>query len=164
MSIIEEAFLSRKKVLLFSIFNGCGDLIRSASGSASPAFWGAINGSTPQEQRQELVDAFSAYDGPGCLVMNPRAAGTGLNITAATIVIHFTLSWNPALETQASARAHRRGQTEPVYVYRLFYENTIERIMIDRSEWRNELGNEAVPISSRDEDDLRRALALAPEV
>ena len=164
VSIIEEAFLSRKKVLLFSIFNGCGDLIRSASGSASPAFWGAINGSTPQEQRQELVDAFSAYDGPGCLVMNPRAAGTGLNITAATIVIHFTLSWNPALETQASARAHRRGQTEPVYVYRLFYENTIERIMIDRSEWRNELGNEAVPISSRDEDDLRRALALAPEV
>ena len=164
VSIIEEAFLSGKKILLFAIYNRCGDLIRKASEALVPAYWGAINGSTPQEKRQEIVDEFSAHDGPGCLVLNPKAAGTGLNITAATIVIHYTLSWNPALEAQASARAHRRGQTEPVYIYRLFYENTIERIMIERSEWRNELGNEAVPISSRDKDDLRRALDLAPEV
>lgn len=164
VSIIEEAFQSGKKVLIFAIYNRCGDLIRTASEGFSSAFWDVINGSTPQERRQEIVDSFSAHDGPGCLVMNPRAAGTGLNITAATIVIHYTLSWNPALEAQASARAHRRGQTEPVYVYRLYYENTIERVMIERSEWRNELGNEAVPLSSRDQDDLKRALALAPEV
>ena len=164
VSIIEEAFVSGRKVLLFAIYNRCGDLIKMAFGNTRKAYWGAINGSTPQEQRQVIVDEFSDYEGPGCLVMNPKAAGTGLNITAATIVIHYTLSWNPALEAQASARAYRRGQSMPVYVYRLFYEDTIEKIMIERSEWRNELGNEAVPISGRDKEDLRRALTLTPEV
>ena len=85
-----------------------------------------------------------------------------MNITAATIVIHYTQAWNPALEAQASARAHRRGQTEPVRIYRLFYEDTVERVMIDRSQWRRELGNEAVPVSSREEGDLRRALSIRP--
>ncbi len=52
--------------------------------------------------------------------------------------------------------------TEPVYIYRLFYEDTVERVMIDRSQWRRELGNEAVPVSSRDADDLKRALSIRP--
>ena len=163
IAILEEAFRSGRKVLLFAIFNRCGEIIREAAQGRLPdAYWGAINGSTPQEERQAIVDAFSGHDGPGCLVLNPKAAGAGLNITAATIVIHFTQAWNPALESQASARAHRRGQTEPVYIYRLFYEDTVERVMIDRSQWRRELGNEAVPVSTRDADDLRRALSIRP--
>lgn len=163
IAILEEAFRSGRKVLLFAIFNRCGEIIREAAQGRLPdAFWGAINGSTAQEERQAIVDAFSGHDGPGCLVLNPKAAGTGLNITAATVVIHFTQAWNPALESQASARAHRRGQTDPVYIYRLFYEDTVERVMIDRSRWRRELGNEAVPVSTRDADDLRRALSIRP--
>ncbi len=163
-AILMEAFRTGKKVLIFAIFNRCGDIVRQAAAGQLPdAFWGAINGSTPQQERQAIVDAFMAYDGPGCLVLNPKAAGTGLNITAATIVIHFTQVWNPALEIQASARARRRGQTEPVYIYRLFYEDTVERVMIDRSEWRRKLGNEAAPVSTRDHEDLKRALSLKPE-
>jgi SNF2 family DNA or RNA helicase len=162
IALLREAFANGRKVLLFALYNRCGDLIREAASGFPPAFWGAINGSTPQEERQEIVDSFSAHDGPGCLVLNPKAAGMGLNITAATVVIHFTQAWNPALEAQASARAHRRGQTEPVQIYRLFYEDTVERVMIDRSTWRRELGNEAVPISTRDEADLRLALTIGP--
>lgn len=163
IAILEEAFRNGRKVLLFAIFNRCGEIIREAAQGRLPdAFWGAINGSTPQEERQAIVDTFSGHDGPGCLVLNPKAAGAGLNITAATVVVHFTQAWNPALESQASARAHRRGQTEPVYIYRLFYEDTVERVMIDRSQWRRELGNEAVPVSTRDADDLRRALSIRP--
>ena len=162
IALLDEAFRSRRKVLVFAIFNRCGDLIRKAGRNLPSAFWGAINGSTPQEDRQEIVELFSDHNGPGCLVLNPKAAGAGLNITAATIVIHFTQAWNPALEAQASARAHRRGQTEPVTIYRLFYEDTVERVMIDRSEWRRGLGNEAVPVSTRDSEDLRRALTLRP--
>jgi len=95
-------------------------------------------------------------------VLNPKAAGAGLNITAATVVIHFTPVWNPALEAQASARAHRRGQTEPVTVYRLFYRNTVEEVMIDRSIWKNTLANESIPIASRDATDIKRALEIQP--
>ncbi|MER9180781.1 DEAD/DEAH box helicase [Mesorhizobium sp. M0767] len=163
ISILEQAFEAGKKVLIFALFNRCGDIVRQAAQGLPTAFWGAINGSTPEQDRQSIIDAFTCYDGPGCLVLNPKAAGAGLNITAATIVIHFTQAWNPALEAQASARAHRRGQIEPVYVYRLFYEDTVERVMIDRSEWRKELGNEALPVSTRDKDDLRRVLTLRPK-
>jgi SNF2 family DNA or RNA helicase len=161
-SLLAEVFSQGRKVLIFSIFNRCYDLIRQAANELPPAFWGAINGATPQEMRQEIVDRFSAHDGPGCLVLNPKAAGAGLNITAATVVIHYTQYWNPALEAQASARVHRRGQSEPVFVYRLFYEDTVERVMVDRAAWRRIIGNEAVPISSRDDQDFARALSLRP--
>ena len=163
VTLLEEAFSVGRKVLVFAIFNRCGDLIREACSDLPNAYWASINGSTPQEDRQQIVDEFSSYEGPGCLILNPKAAGTGLNITAATVVIHYTQVWNPALELQASARAHRRGQTEPVYIYRLYYEDTVERVMIDRAAWRREMGNEAVPISTRDADDLRRAMELQPE-
>ena len=162
IELLQEAFASGQKVLLFALFNRCGDLVRQAAADLPNAYWGAINGATPQEDRQRIVDEFSQFEGPGCLILNPKAAGAGLNITAATIVIHYTQVWNPALEAQASARAHRRGQTEPVLIYRLYYEDTVEKVMIERSEWRRDLGNDAVPISTRENKDLRRALALRP--
>jgi len=162
LAILGEAFARRKKVLVFANFNQCGPLIRRAVMASSSVFWGSINGSTPQAARQATVDQFSEHDGPAVLILNPRAAGAGLNITAATIVIHFTQVWNPALEKQASARAHRRGQTEPVTIYRLFYINTVEEVMLDRTHWKSKLGNEAVPVSVRDDADLQRALSVSP--
>lgn len=162
LALLSEAFLRGKKVLLFATFNQCGPLIREAAETLPVAFWGAINGSTPQEERQAAVDSFTAHIGPAVLVLNPRAAGSGLNITAATVVIHFTPVWNPALEKQASARAYRRGQTHPVAIYRLFYVNTVEEVMLERTHWKSQLGNEAVPVSVRDGDDLARALRISP--
>ena len=163
VELLREAFRNGRKVLVFALFNRLGDLLREAGADLPNAFWSAINGAMPQEDRQRIIDDFSAHDGPGCLVLNPKAAGAGLNITAATIVIHMTPVWNPALEAQASARAHRRGQTLPVTVYRLFYEDTVERVMLDRSAWKQELGNETVPNALRDGADLRRALEIKPE-
>lgn len=162
VDLLKEAFMNGQKVIVFAIFNRIGELIQEAVPSTTQTFWGAINGSTPQEERQALVDAFGAHDGPACLVLNPKAAGAGLNITAATVVIHFTPVWNPAIEAQASARAHRRGQTRPVTVYRLFYKDTVEDVMIDRSQWKTELANESVPVSMRDGEDLKRALEIEP--
>ena len=160
--LLLEAFSTGKKVIVFALFNRIGDLLQEATGARYNLYWGAINGSTPQEVRQQTVDAFSLHKGPACLVLNPKAAGAGLNITAATVVIHFTPVWNPALEAQASARAHRRGQTQPVTVYRLFYRDTVEEVMIERSAWKNTLANESIPISSRDAADIRRALEIQP--
>lgn len=162
VSLVSEAFSTGKKVLVFALFNKMGDLLRRAGKDLPDAYWGAINGSTPQEERQGIIDAFGTHEGPAILVLNPKAAGAGLNITAATVVIHMTPVWNPALEAQASARAHRKGQTMPVTVYRLYYEDTIERIMLDRSAWKNEMGNEVVPISNRDEEYLEKAIHISP--
>lgn len=162
VSLLHEAFSNQRKVIVFALFNRVGDLIKEAFSGFSGAYWGAINGATPQEDRQAIIDAFTSHKGPGCLILNPKAAGAGLNITAATMVIHYTPVWNPALEAQASARAHRRGQTQPVTVYRLFYKDTVEEVMLDRSLWKSELANESVPVSSRDAADLKRALEITP--
>lgn len=162
IELLREAFANKRKVIIFSLFNRIGDLVKGASGLLGEIWWGAINGSTPQAERQSIVDEFSSLEGSACLILNPKAAGAGLNITAATVVIHFTPVWNPALEAQASARAHRRGQTEPVTIYRLFYKDTVEEIMIDRSAWKSELANETVPVASRDAQDLKRALEISP--
>jgi SNF2 family DNA or RNA helicase len=162
VELLREAFANGRKVIVFALFNRIGDLIRTACKDFAETYWGAINGSTPQEDRQTIIDEFSAHDGAACLILNPKAAGAGLNITAATVVVHFTPVWNPALEAQASARAHRRGQTEPVTVYRLFYKDTVEEVMIERSAWKSDLANETVPVSSRDAQDIRRALAISP--
>lgn len=163
VNLLQEAFANGRKVLVFALFNRIGDLLKDASTEFASAYWGAINGSTPQEERQSIIDQFTNHEGPGCLILNPKAAGAGLNITAATVVIHFTPVWNPALEAQASARAHRRGQTQPVTLYRLFYKDTVEEVMIDRSLWKSELANESVPVSTRDAADLQRALKITPE-
>ncbi|MBD3666187.1 DEAD/DEAH box helicase [Sulfitobacter aestuariivivens] len=162
IDLLREAFTNRRKVIIFALFNRIGDLLKEACIHFPETHWGAINGSTPQEDRQSIIDVFSEHEGPACLVLNPKAAGAGLNITAATVVIHFTPVWNPALEAQASARAHRRGQTATVTVYRLFYKDTVEEIMIDRSAWKNNLANETVPVSTRDANDLKRALEIMP--
>ncbi|MFT4954900.1 MAG: SNF2 family DNA or RNA helicase [Brevundimonas sp.] len=164
VQLLTEAFHNRRKVLIFANFNACGPILREAAErvGAPKAFWGAINGSTPSDERQPMVDAFTAFEGPAVLVLNPRAAGAGLNITAATVVIHFTQVWNPALELQASARAHRRGQTEPVTVYHMYYVDTVEEVMMERARRRREMGAEAVPPSGQEREDLQRALSLRP--
>jgi SNF2 family DNA or RNA helicase len=166
IQLLKEAFMTGKKVLIFAAYNHCGELIKKASIQKvlPTAYWDSINGSTPQADRQTIVDQFSQYVGPAVLVLNPKAAGAGLNITAATVVIHYTQNWNPALEMQASARAHRRGQCLPVTVYRLYYQGTVEETMVERSRWKRELGAMAVPISSRDKEDIEDALKINPLV
>lgn len=80
-----------------------------------------INGQTPIQRRQEIVNRFQAHlkngDGFDVLVLGPRAAGTGLTLTAATHVIHLSRWWNPAVEEQCNDRVHRIGQTRPVTVH-----------------------------------------------
>lgn len=160
LELLYEAFMNGRKVLIFSNFNGTVELFKRVAGTLPKAYWNAINGSTAQGDRQKIVEEFSHYDGPGCLILNPNAAGAGLNITAATIVIHFTLYWNPALEAQASARAHRRGQTQPVRVYRLYYPETVEEIMLERSRRRREMGDAAMQDAEAEKADLRRAIGM----
>ena len=165
LNLLREAILQNKKVLIFAVFNNCYELLKRSARdlNSKEVYWNSINGSTPAFERQRIVDDFSDYDGPGILVLNPKAAGAGLNITAATIVIHYTLNWNPAHEMQASARAHRLGQKNTVTVYRLFYEDTVERVMVERVAWKRNLAGRALLSSNRDSEDLTKALSSTPK-
>jgi SNF2 family DNA or RNA helicase len=162
VELVGEALSGDQKVLIFTGFNACVDLVRTSLRKWSGLFLDAINGSTPQANRQQIVDAFSEHVGPAVLVLNPRAAGAGLNIVAASVVIHFTQVWNPALEAQASARAHRRGQEVPVTVYHMYYVSSVEEIMIERSRERRSLGNDAIPLMRDISSEVRRALDISP--
>jgi SNF2 family DNA or RNA helicase len=84
-----------------------------------------LDGSTPGKKRQLAIDAFQEGVGDIFLI-SLKAGGTGLNLTAADFVIHTDPWWNPAVEDQATDRAHRIGQERPVTVYRLVAEQTIE--------------------------------------
>jgi HJR/Mrr/RecB family endonuclease len=76
-----------------------------------------VNGVTPPRRRKYVIDEFSRSDGFGVLILGPRAAGLGLNITSANHVIHYTREWNPAVEAQCTDRVYRIGQERPVFVH-----------------------------------------------
>ncbi|MEV1064027.1 DEAD/DEAH box helicase [Streptomyces sp. NPDC050263] len=84
-----------------------------------------LHGGTPVPERERMVDRFQSGATP-ILVLSLKAAGTGLNLTRAGHVVHFDRWWNPAVEEQATDRAYRIGQTQPVQVHRLITEGTVE--------------------------------------
>lgn len=89
-----------------------------------------LDGSTPPREREVGVKSFQAGKGD-CFLISLKAGGTGLNLTAADYVVHMDPWWNPAVEEQASDRAHRIGQEKPVTVYRIVAKNTIEEKIVD---------------------------------
>jgi len=88
-----------------------------------------LDGKTPLPKRQKSIDAFQAGEGDVFLI-SLKAGGTGLNLTAADYVIHLDPWWNPAVEDQASDRAHRIGQQRPVTIYRLVVEGSVEEKIV----------------------------------
>ncbi|MFI8090657.1 DEAD/DEAH box helicase [Streptomyces sp. NPDC086080] len=84
-----------------------------------------LHGGTPVPERERMVDRFQSGASP-VLILSLKAAGTGLNLTRAGHVVHFDRWWNPAVEEQATDRAYRIGQTQPVQVHRLVTEGTVE--------------------------------------
>jgi SNF2 family DNA or RNA helicase len=99
-----------------------------------------LDGATPQAERKKRVDAFQAGQGDVFLI-SLKAGGTGLNLTAADYVIHLDPWWNPAVEDQASDRAHRMGQTRPVTIYRLVAKDTIEERIVSLHAKKRELAD-----------------------
>jgi non-specific serine/threonine protein kinase len=85
-----------------------------------------MHGGTPVKERRRIVDAFQADDGPPFFVLSLKAGGTGLNLTAASHVVHFDRWWNPAVENQATDRAFRIGQKKNVLVHKFVCQGTVE--------------------------------------
>jgi len=100
-----------------------------------------LDGSTTPANRKKSVTAFQAGEGD-LFLLSLKAGGSGLNLTAADYVIHLDPWWNPAVEDQASDRAHRIGQERPVTIYRFVMQNTIEEKIISLHEHKRNLANE----------------------
>ena len=157
--MLSEIFAANNKVLVFSAFRAMSDLISRVIQERMYVRSWVIDGRTPAKLRQQTVDTFSEHDGPATLVLHPATGGTGLNITAANHVIHYTLEWNPAKESQATARSFRRGQELPVFVHRLIYPGTIDEIIASVLRQKRDLADEVIgPSYALGLDMLVRAL------
>jgi hypothetical protein len=135
--IVEELRAGGHKALIFSQFVDHLAIVRGWLDQQA-IHYQYLDGATPARQRKERVDAFQAGAGELFLI-SLKAGGSGLNLTAADYVIHLDPWWNPAVEDQASDRAHRMGQQRPVTVYRLVAEHTIEEQIVALHERKREL-------------------------
>ncbi len=128
LRLVDELMDSRHRALVFSQFTSHLALIRKALDERKIDYL-YLDGAVLVNERTELVKKFQTGEQPLFLI-SLKAGGTGLNLTAADYVIHLDPWWNPAVEDQASDRAHRIGQTRPVTIYRLIATQTIEEKII----------------------------------
>ncbi len=127
-NLLDELMLNKHKALVFSQFVDHLKIIREYVKEKGISYQ-YFDGSTTQKERKKRVDAFQSGESDIFLI-SLKAGGLGLNLTAADYVIHMDPWWNPAVEDQASDRAHRIGQKRPVTVYRLVVKNTIEEKIV----------------------------------
>ena len=164
--LLTQALENNRRILIFSQFASMLNLIEAELAKLDiPCF--KLDGSTPSKQRMEMVEAFNQGDKPVFLI-SLKAGGTGLNLTGANTVILYDLWWNPAVEDQATSRAHRMGQKEVVEVWRLITEGTIEEKIYELQQSKRELfdqvmqGDEA-SLSQLTEEDIRQIFQVGIE-
>ncbi len=136
---MEELLANGHKALVFSQFVGHLTILEAHLKKQKIPYQ-YLDGSTPLAKRQQRIDAFQAGEG-AIFLISLKAGGTGLNLTAADYVIHMDPWWNPAVEDQATDRAHRIGQERPVTVYRLVAEGTIEEKILQLHEKKRDLAD-----------------------
>jgi non-specific serine/threonine protein kinase len=125
-----------------------------------------LHGQVPVAKRKQLVDTFQREDGPPFMILSLKAGGTGLNLTAASHVVHFDRWWNPAVEDQATDRAFRIGQHRNVMVHKFVTSGSVEEkidlMIAEKKQLAQELLGEGgeVDITSLDDDQLMELIRL----
>ena len=158
MDLVPQAIQQNRRILLFSQFTTMLRLLekRLRREGIETLY---LDGHTPTKERQDLTERFNAGQS-SIFLISLKAGGTGLNLTGADMVIHHDPWWNPAAQDQATARAHRIGQTRPVNVFSLVTHNTIEEQVVRMSENKRQLfdqlitAGEMLPTQLTDEDIL----------
>lgn len=164
--LVEPIAQRQEKVLVFTQFR---EAVAPLAASLSRCFGRPgliLHGGTPIKERQLIVDRFQADESIPFVVLSLKAGGTGLNLTAATHVIHFDRWWNPAVEEQATDRAFRIGQKHPVFVHKLVCRGTVEErvdaLLRDKRALAKELlsGSDEVRLTEMSNDELLRTVKL----
>lgn len=139
LDIIKNARENKQKVLLFSSFTTSLELIEKELRKEDISYY-VLTGATNKIKRHQLVNAFQ-NDNTNVFLISLKAGGTGLNLTAASIVIHYDPWWNMSAQNQATDRAYRIGQTNNVQVYKLIMKNSIEEKIQKLQEQKQDLSN-----------------------
>ncbi len=140
LETVESLIASGHKVLAFSQFTTYLAMIRQALDEKGIR-WQYLDGSTPEKDRKASVAAFQRGEGD-VFLLSLKAGGMGINLTAADYVIHLDPWWNPAVEDQASDRAHRIGQKRPVTIYRMIQRGSVEEKILQLHGTKRELAAE----------------------
>jgi SNF2 family DNA or RNA helicase len=166
--LAEEIVAEGDKALVFTQYAEFGALLQPylAAHLDRPVLW--LHGGLPKKRRDELVDRFQNDDEPMLFLLSLKAAGTGLNLTAASHVIHVDRWWNPAVENQATDRAFRIGQTKNVQVRKFICVGTLEERIDEMIERKKALAERVVGtgedwITKLSTSELRELFRLGPE-
>ncbi|WP_182431753.1 DEAD/DEAH box helicase [Clostridium sp. AF32-12BH] len=165
MELITGGIAGGHKILLFSQFTSMLELIGARLKKEGIAFH-ELTGATPKEERIRMAGAFQTDDTPVFLI-SLKAGGTGLNLTAADVVIHYDPWWNVAAQNQATDRAHRIGQEKQVSVFKLIMKDTVEENILKLQEQKRDLADqiisgEQVSIGSLSKEELLKILSPQP--
>ena len=167
LELVDESIETGQKVIVFSYFRSVIEQVMAALGERAI---GPITGSVSSSQRQSIVDQFQESPTPLALVGQIQAAGTGLNIQAASVVILCEPQIKPSLEVQAIARAHRMGQVRKVQVHRLILPESVDEQMLamlarKQSEFDDyardsDLANEATGAKDSSEESIAKVIVM----
>jgi SNF2 family DNA or RNA helicase len=168
--MLDEVVGAGDRALVFTQFREMGDRLVAELERGLGVEVPFLHGGTGRAARDAMVERFQAAlpDGPPVLVVSLKAGGTGLNLTAASHVFHFDRWWNPAVEDQATDRAHRIGQRRSVQVHRLVCAGTVEEKVGELLEKKRGLASRIVGrgeqwVTELDDAALREMFALAPD-
>jgi superfamily II DNA or RNA helicase len=142
--IAEEIASRQEKALIFTQFREITDPLAAFLASQFGRSGLVLHGGTGVKKRQEFVNQFQREDGPPFFVLSLKAGGTGLNLTAASHVIHFDRWWNPAIENQATDRAFRIGQKKNVLVHKFICRGTVEERIDEMISQKSRIAGEAI--------------------
>src|SRR5699024_9820774 len=160
---VKTALENKKRMLIFSQFTSMHEIIiRELEKEGIDFFY--LSGKTSSEERLKMSERFNQGE-KEILLISLKAGGTGLNLTGADTVILYDLWWNPAVEDQATGRAHRFGQKNIVQVIRFIADGTIEEKIYELQQKKRELINQIIQpgeamLSSLSEDDIKELLSL----
>ena len=149
LDLLDKILGSGEKALVFTQYREMGDLLETMIRDGlkiSPLFF---HGGLARTARDRMVDRFQEDSGPPILILSLKAGGTGLNLTRASNVIHYDLWWNPAVESQATDRAYRIGQSKNVTVHRLITLGTFEEKIDEMIRKKRDLADRVVASGER---------------
>lgn len=144
LDMIGEIVSNRDKVIVFTQYVEAARIIKENIQMRFHQECLFLSGNTPRTRREEMIARFQDLHGPGIFVISLRAGGFGINLTAATNVIHFDRWWNPSVEDQATDRAYRIGQTRSVSVYKYVVSGTVEERIDDIIEAKTDLRKKVI--------------------